>query len=138
MVQRWQAWYTGTMEQMATPYELMGGAPAVARLVEAFYRRVREHPDLAPIFPRDLAPVAEKQKRFLTQFFGGPALYSQAYGAPMLRARHLPFPITPRRARAWLACMEAAMAEAGLEGPLRDFLFSRLQQTALHMINTEE
>lgn len=121
-----------------TPYELIGGAEAVARLVDAFYRRVQAHPDLAPLFPADITPVADRQRKFLTQFFGGPPLYSQEHGHPMLRARHLPFPITPARARAWLGCMAAAMDEAGLSGPVRDFLFARLQQTAAHMINTAE
>lgn len=126
------------MEAQVTPYELMGGAETVGRLVEAFYRRVGAHPDLAPIFPPDLTHTAEKQYKFLTQFFGGPALYSQDHGAPMLRARHQPFPITPGRARAWLACMQGAMDEVGLDGPVREFMWMRLQQTAAHMVNTPE
>lgn len=118
-----------------TPYELIGGATTVARLVEAFYRRVAQHPDLHPIFPDDLRPVAEKQKAFLTQFFGGPPLYSRRYGPPMLRARHLPHPITPRRAEAWLSCMAAAMNEVGLTGEVRQHLFQRLTLAAYHMVN---
>lgn len=105
------------------------------RLVDAFYRRVGSHPDLAPIFPEDLRPVAEKQRAFLTQFFGGPPLYSRRFGPPMLRARHLPHPITPRRAAAWLACMAGALEEAGIEEPIRGALFQRLTQAAYHMVN---
>lgn len=122
----------------ATPYELIGGDQTVSRLVEAFYRRVAKHPDLAPIFPEDLGPVAEKQRLFLTQFFGGPHLFSQQIGPPMLRARHLPHPITPRRAAAWLRCMSQAMDEVGIQGTVRDFLFSRLTQTAYHMVNQQD
>lgn len=36
----------------------------------------------------------------------------------MLRARHQPFEITPARAKAWLACMNEAMDEVGLEEKL--------------------
>lgn len=118
-----------------TPYELIGGADAVNRLVEAFYRRVAKHPDLYPIFPADLRPVAEKQKAFLTQFFGGPPLFSLRFGPPMLRARHLPHPITPRRAQAWLQCMSEAMDEVGLSGDIREFLFYRLTVAAHSMVN---
>lgn len=122
----------------STPYEAIGGAKTVARLVEAFYKRVAKHPDLAPIFPDDLGPVAEKQYAFLTQFFGGPPLFNQEYGSPMLRARHLPHPVTPKRTEAWLQCMSEALDEAEIKGPIRDFLFDRLTKTAFHMVNTED
>lgn len=119
-------------------YEAIGGAETVARLVEAFYRRVAEHPDLKPIFPADLGPVAEKQFAFLTQFFGGPPLFSEHYGPPRLRARHLPHRITPKGTEAWLACMREALDEAGITGPLRSFLYTRIEKTAYHMINTPD
>ncbi|MDG2703174.1 hypothetical protein P7M02_24290, partial [Vibrio parahaemolyticus] len=62
-------------------------------------------------------------------------LYTEEHGHPMLRARHLPFPITEERADAWLECMEDAMDQVGLTGDIRDFLFERLSLTARHMVN---
>ena len=123
--------------KMPVPYEALG-KETLHRLVDAFYRRVGQHPELAPIFPDDLSETARKQKQFLTQYLGGPAVYTEEHGHPMMRARHLPFPITPIRARAWLSCMNDAMDEAGLEGPLREEFFSRLTLTAQHMINTPD
>lgn len=120
-----------------TPYEAIGGEATVAKLVEAFYRRVARHPDLAPIFPDDLTETRNKQFAFLTQFLGGPPLFSTEYGPPMLRRRHLPFPITPKRAAAWIECMIAALDEIQLHGPVRDHIQRRLEITAHHMINTE-
>lgn len=120
-----------------TPYELIGGAPTVAKLVDAFYTRVAKHPDLKPIFPEDLTETREKQYAFLTQFFGGPPLFSQLYGPPMLRRRHLPHEITPHRAESWLACLREAMDEAEITGPIREFLYHRLSVTAHHMVNTD-
>ncbi|MCL6548808.1 MAG: globin [Alicyclobacillus sp.] len=125
-------------DRQPTVYELIGGAETVARLVDAFYSRVVRHPGLRPLFPDDITPVRNKQYRFLTQFFGGPRLYSDVYGPPMLRARHLPHPITPKRAEEWLECMAGALEEAGIQGPLRDFIFARLSQTAYHMVNTPD
>ncbi|KPC98750.1 Group 2 truncated hemoglobin YjbI [Geobacillus sp. BCO2] len=90
-------------EQWQTLYEAIGGEETVTKLVEAFYRRVAAHPDLRPIFPDDLTETARKQKQFLTQYLGGPPLYTAEHGHPMLRARHLRFEITPKRAEAWLA-----------------------------------
>ncbi|MRG29314.1 globin [Laceyella tengchongensis] len=126
------------MDQTKTPYEAIGGAKTVRAIVEAFYPRVQAHPLLKPIFPEDITPVMEKQRLFLTQFLGGPPLYSEKYGHPMLRARHLPFPITPARAEAWLACMSEALDEAGVQGEVRDSLWARLVMAAHHMVNTED
>ncbi|MFG6115596.1 globin [Halobacillus sp. MO56] len=126
------------MSVPGTIYEAIGGQQAVFKLVDAFYARVGSHPDLIPIFPDDLTETARKQKQFLTQFFGGPALYTEEHGHPMLRARHLPFPITPTRRDAWLDCMAAALEEANIEEPYRTAIFERLTMTANHMMNTPE
>jgi hemoglobin len=121
-------------EQSNVPYNIIGGKQ-LSELVDVFYSRVSQHPDLAPIFPDDLTETARKQKQFLTQFLGGPSLYTDEHGHPMLRARHLPFTITPARAEAWLDCMKAAMDDVQLTGELRVFFFERLKQTAFHMVN---
>lgn len=123
--------------QMYTPYDAIG-EEMLTRLVDAFYKRVGNHPELIPIFPPDLTETARKQKQFLTQYLGGPPLYTEEHGHPMMRARHLPFPITPLRAKAWLHCMSEAMDEVGLEGELRTQFFQRLVLTAQHMINTPQ
>jgi hemoglobin len=125
------------VENAVTPYDVIG-KEKLSDLVDAFYSHVSKHPDLSPIFPDDLTETARKQKQFLTQFLGGPPLYTQEHGHPMLKARHMKFPITPKRAAAWLSCMQKAMDEVGLRGELREFIFMRLTLTANHMINTPE
>ncbi|OPH60411.1 globin [Paenibacillus ferrarius] len=124
--------------ERSTLYELMGGAETVRRIVEAFYPKVQQHPLLAPLFPSNIDPVIEKQYLFLSQFFGGPSLYSDIHGHPMMRGRHMPFPITKERADAWLECMAEALTEVGLPQDLRDFLLDRLKGSAYHFINTPE
>lgn len=125
------------MNNIPTLFEALG-EDKLHQLVDAFYRRVGKHPDLIPIFPKDLTEIARKQKQFLTQYLGGPPLYTQEHGHPMMRMRHLPFPITETRAKAWLQCMSEAMDEVELHGKLRDDIFARLVLTAQHMINTPE
>jgi hemoglobin len=120
-----------------TPYEVIG-EQRLSELVDSFYDKVRKHPLLKPIFPDDLTETARKQKQFLTQFLGGPPLYTEEHGHPMLRARHLAFPITPKRAQAWLNCMKEAMDEVGLEEEVREYFYNRLILTAQHMINTPD
>jgi len=123
------------IERKLSPFESIG-EETLHHLVDTFYGLVAQHPDLASIFPNQFTEIARKQKQFLTQYLGGPALYTEEHGHPMMRARHLPFPVTPIRAKAWLACMSQAMDKVGLEGPLRDEFYSRLYLTAQHMINT--
>lgn len=124
-------------DQKLTPYEVIG-EEMLSHLVDSFYGKVQKHPMLSPIFPDDLTETARKQKQFLTQYLGGPQLYTEEHGHPMLRARHLPFPITPARANAWIQCMKEAMNDVGLTGDIKDFLLHRLQLTAHHMVNTNE
>lgn len=125
------------IENKLTPFEAIG-EKTLHLLVDNFYELVAQHPDLAPIFPNDFTEINRKQKQFLTQYLGGPPLYSEEHGHPMMRARHLPFPVTPTRAKAWLSCMAQAMDKVGLEGPIRDEFFFRLDLTAQHMINTPD
>lgn len=119
-----------------TLFDMMGGPEGIRRIVEAFYPKVQQHPKLGPLFPEDITPVMEKQYLFLTQFFGGPPLYSEQYGHPMMRARHLPFEITPERAAAWLGCMANALDEVGMEKALKEAVLERLQGPAYHFVNT--
>jgi hemoglobin len=119
------------------PYEEIG-AERLSQLVDAFYARVAAHPKLQPIFPNDLSETARKQKQFLTQYLGGPNIYSEEHGHPRLKARHNPFAITPSRAQAWLECMNEAMDEVGLSGIFRETLYNRLVLTAHHMINASD
>jgi hemoglobin len=118
-------------------YEALGGADVIRDVVTRFYPKVQAHPLLAPLFPEDIDPVMEKQYLFLTQFLGGPSLYSDEYGHPMMRARHLPFPITPERAAAWLACMAEALSEASIPEELQKITIERLSGPANHFVNTE-
>ncbi len=115
----------------------IGGIDGISLLVDAFYARVQQRPELIPLFQNsDFEEVKRKQTMFLTQFVGGPSLYSNEFGHPMMRYRHMPFEITPARAKAWLYCMQDAMQDVGFHGNARDYLFGRLVQVAQHMVNS--
>ncbi|WP_397537293.1 globin [Rummeliibacillus pycnus] len=119
------------------PYEEIG-KEKLYKLIDIFYSKVAKNPKLKPIFPDDLSETARKQKQFQTQYLGGPNIYTEEHGHPMLKARHMPFKITPERAQAWLECMSEAMDEVGLEGKFRDVYYQRLVLTAHHMINSPD
>lgn len=126
---------------MTTPgslFEAIGGTATVDRLVTTFYKHVGTHQALIPIFPEDLTEVARKQALFLTQFLGGPSLYSEERGHPRLRRRHLPFEITFERKEAWVECMEKAFIETKIEEPYFSAILEKLAMTANHMMNSPE
>src|SRR5690625_1166556 len=121
-----------------TLFKAIGEYETIDRIIKAMYRRIGQHPELIPIFPNDLEESARKQRLFFIQFLGGPPLYTEERGHPMLRRRHLPFEITPTRRDAWLACMDGAMDEVQIPEPYRTAIFERLTLTAGHMMNTPE
>ncbi|HJV44531.1 MAG TPA: globin [Bacillota bacterium] len=127
-----------TWSNTTTPYEEIGGEETIEKLVQNFYPKVYADPILRPLFQDDITIIMKKQKMFLTQFLGGPPLYSQVYGPPAMRERHLPFTITPARAQAWLRCMRAAMDEIDLKGPIRDVFYERLTHVASIMVNSSD
>ncbi|MFC0189110.1 globin [Fictibacillus aquaticus] len=125
-------------EKTAAPYEHLGGLQGIEKLVTVFYSYVSKDPLLSPLFPDDLTETARKQTQFLSQFFGGPPFYTEEHGHPMLRARHMPFPITKKHAAAWLDCMKRALNTRNVPLPLQEFILSRLTMTAYHMVNTAD
>ena|SRR5689334_17041847 len=114
------------------------GAENLRVLVERFYDLVFENEQIAHLFKTDKEVIKEKQRLFLTQFLGGPPLYSQQYGHPQLRARHLPHPIASDDAVAWLSCMSSAIASLTIEKSLKDELLNRFIPTAMFMVNQGE
>jgi hemoglobin len=121
----------------STVFEQLG-EENIALLVERFYDLVFEHPQIGHLFKSDKDLIREKQRMFLTQFLGGPPLYTQRYGHPQLRARHMPHPIGQEDAVAWLSCMARAIGTLDIDEPLKDALFKRFVPTAMFMVNQEE
>jgi hemoglobin len=123
-------------EPTATPFERLGGRDAVARVIEAFYDRIEGDPELRAIFPNDLEEGREKQRLFFEQWLGGEPRYSDRYGHPMMRRRHLPHAITARAADRWIAHFTAALEECAVPPDLRETILERLRPLARHMVNT--
>ncbi len=124
--------------QGLSPYELMGGDEAVRRLVKRFYQIMDEAPEaweIRQMHPQDLSGSEEKLYKFLSGWLGGPALYVQEYGHPMLRKRHLPFRIGSRERDQWLMCMNQALDEMEMESLLRNQLKANFYKVADHMRN---
>ncbi|AKG73357.1 globin [Salinicoccus halodurans] len=122
---------------MPIPFKQIG-EEKLYRMIDIFYSYVADDDRMNFLFPDDLAETAYKQKLFQTQFLGGPNLYNQEYGHPMMKMRHMPFRITPKAKEAWLENMEKAMNDVGLDPELKSFLLARYTMTANHMVNSTD
>ena len=121
-----------------TPYEWIGGDTRVKALVERFYDLMDLEPAYAAlraVHGSDLSNARQRLYWFLTGWLGGPQLYTEQFGHPRLRARHMPFAIGIRERDQWLACMDQAMGETGVPEDLRTRLKDSFFQTADWMRN---
>lgn len=116
-------------------YEVLG-EDGFARLVAAFYKRVPGDDILGPMYPKeDMAGAEQRLCDFLVFRFGGPQRYIEQRGHPRLRARHMPFVITPAGRDRWIRLMEEAIVEAQIPEHIVPVLRRFFVQAADHMVN---
>ena len=122
-----------------TPFEWIGGEPQVRALVDRFYDLMDLEPgyrELRAAHGNTLDSAREKLFWFLCDWLGGPQHYTERFGHPRLRMRHMPFAIGIRERDQWLACMDQAMGDVGVPADLRERLKTSFFQTADWMRNT--
>jgi hemoglobin len=114
--------------QSRTPYDAIGGEPALRALVARFYAEVRGDDVLRAVYPEeDLGPAEERLALFLMQYWGGPQTYMEQRGHPRLGLRERD---------AWLRAMRIALDESEIAEPYRRQLWDYFQSTAAHMMNS--
>jgi len=121
-----------------TPFAWIGGEDAVRRLTDRFYDLMDLEPGYAAlrsVHGSDLMNARQKLFWFLCGWLGGPQYYTEQFGHPRLRARHMPFKIGILERDQWLACMDQAMGETGVDETLRARLRESFFQTADWMRN---
>ncbi len=124
--------------EKVTPFDWIGGEQQVKALVERFYDLMELEPgyaELRAVHGSDLASAREKLFWFLCGWLGGPQHYTEHFGHPRLRARHMPFKIGILERDQWLACMDQAMGEVGVDQALRVRLDESFFKTADWMRN---
>ncbi len=123
---------------MTSHYERIGGDAGVRALTERFYQLMDELPEaygIRKLHAQDLAHSTQKLYEFLSGWMGGPQLYVEKHGHPMLRRRHLPFPIGEAERDQWLLCMRQALDDVVADAGLRQELYAAFAKVAEHMRN---
>ena len=118
------------------------GEAGFTDLVRRFYARVRGDALISPMYPTGDWEGSERRLRlFLIQRFGGPQTYSEERGHPMLRGRHVGFPIDKTAAGRWLSLMKEALAESIAAGTVTpqaaEVLWPFFEGGAEYMINRQ-
>lgn len=119
-------------------FERIGGSATIDLLVDRFYDRIDALPEakiIRAMHADDLGPIGDMLKRYLTEWTGGPRLYSVEKGHPRLRQRHIGFAIGDAERDAWLLCMRSAMAETVTDAAARQDLDKALSGLADWMRN---
>lgn len=91
-------------------YAVMGEAN-IFRMLADFYGAL-EQSSIRAMFPEDMRGASEKSAAFFVTLLGGPPLFQERYGNPMMRARHAKFAIDPATREVWLNCFEAILVDA--------------------------
>ena len=132
---------TQSDEKELTMYQVLGGQPGIASLVDCFYGLMDELPEASTIramHPADLSESKHKLELFLVGWMGGPPLYMQKYGHPRLRARHLPFAVDSAARDAWMLCMNRALRKTELPEEICEQIEGAFAGLANHMRNTQD
>jgi hemoglobin len=119
-------------------FERIGGSATIDRLVDRFYDHMDTLPEaqvIRAIHTADLGAIRDVLKRYLTEWTGGPKLYSVEKGHPRLRQRHIGFAIGDAERDAWMLCMRGALEETVVDVVARQDLDRALSGLADWMRN---
>ena len=91
-------------------YGRMGEENIFAMLSDLYHEL--EASSIRPMFADDMQEASRRSAAFFVGLMGGPPLYHERYGAPMMRRRHMPFPIDEAARQEWLACFYRVLENA--------------------------
>jgi hemoglobin len=125
-------------DQEISHYQRIGGAEKVRELVTRFYQLMDGLPEaygIRKMHAENLQSANDKLFKFLSGWMGGPQLFVEEYGHPMLRRRHLPFAIDDAARDQWMLCMNQALSDVVNDAALRQELSDAFTKVADHMRN---
>jgi hemoglobin len=108
-------------------YEKLHKEEGIKELVSKFYKVMETNPkalrvlNTHPIKEGKIPqPIKDKLYMFLSGWLGGPNLFIEQVGPPMMRKRHMHIKITEVEKQEWLFCMEEALNEVSFSLSKKD------------------
>lgn len=87
------------------------GEDHIFRMLEDFYLEL-EKSSIRSMFPADMREASRRSAAFFVFALGGPPLYQQLYGPPMMRQRHMSFAIDESARQIWMDCFKSILKDA--------------------------
>ena len=119
-------------------FAIMGEAN-IRQMLSDFYAELAVS-SIKEMFPKDMERASQKSADFFIGLLGGPPLYHQKYGNPMMRGRHMPFKIDAAARQVWLDCFATVLKEGptkyGMPQPHVDAFQEFLTGFSAWMVNT--
>ena len=127
-----------TGPETQTPYDALGGAPGVGKIVDRFYALMDSAPEFASLrrlHAPDLSPTRALLFEFLSSWLGGPPLYFQRPEHRCVMSAHRRIPIGAAQVEQWLGCMNRALAECAVDDALCKVISPAMARLASGMRN---
>jgi hemoglobin len=116
------------------------GEANIFKMIQDFYLEL-ENSSIRQLFPKNMIEASKKSAAFFVFLLGGPPLYQEKYGPPMMRKRHLPFVIDDQARQIWLSCFKKVLFEADKKYNFPshhiDQFWQFLEQFSAWMVNTK-
>lgn len=103
---------------VVTPYDLLGGAEGVARVVNRFYDLMESDPAFARLramHAPDLTPMRTSLAGFLAGWTGGPRSWFEQNPGKCMMSAHGALEIDRDKATQWCDAMARALADSGID-----------------------
>jgi len=84
------------------------GKLAIFEMLRQLYLEL-EKSTIRGLFPEDMVAASERSAAFFVQLLGGPPLFTEQFGPPRMRARHVPFEIDGQAREIWLDCFRRVL-----------------------------
>lgn len=120
-----------------TPFEALGGAAAIRRIVDSFYDLMETDPQYAKLralHAADLSPMRDSLAGYLAAWSGGPRTWFQTRPVTCIMSIHRKIPIDRETASQWTDAMQRALANAGTPRPISEAMHEILVRMATGMI----
>ncbi len=115
------------------------GEEGIFRMLSDFYLNLEASP-IRGMFGEDMQAASKRSAAFYVQLLGGPSMYNEKYGNPMMRRRHLPFEIDETSRVIWRDCFYKVLENAtqSYSFPADHLQAFRvfIEQFSLWMVNT--
>ncbi len=125
------------MTSANTPFQAIGGAPAIRRLADAFYDLMdsdAQYAQLRALHATDLAPMRESLAGYLTVWLGGPRDWLETRKVTCLMSMHRDIRVTRETAAQWTGAMRQALENAEVAPPLSGRMQEIFAQMAEAMV----